>query len=119
MGLLLRDRQVIWNKFGQRCAYCGKKLEYKDMQVDHIIPKSWKRRGYRNLNRMDNLNPSCARCNLYKRKRDLKGFRQLMCTLHKRLEAHFINKVGVDFGMLSITPFDGKFFFEKFNNINS
>ena len=113
MSLLLKDRQEIWNKYGRRCAYCGKKLEYKQMQVDHIIPKKWKRRGYKNLNRMDNLNPSCARCNFYKRSRDLKGFRKLMSTLHTRLEMHFINKVGVDFGMITIKPFDGVFFFEK------
>ena len=116
MSFNLHDRKIIWNKFGKRCAYCRKKLLYKQMQVDHIIPKKWKRRGYLNLDRMDNLNPSCAHCNLYKRSRDLKGFRKLMSTLHLRFEAHFINQVGVDFGMVGIIPFDGKFHFEKYLN---
>ena len=38
------DRIRVWNKYRQRCAYCGKLLEYKDMQVDHIIPRLGGRR---------------------------------------------------------------------------
>ena len=29
-------RQQVYDKYNGRCAYCGCKLEYKDMQVDHI-----------------------------------------------------------------------------------
>lgn len=29
-------RQKVYEKYDGHCAYCGKKLEYKDMQVDHI-----------------------------------------------------------------------------------
>ncbi len=32
-------RFQVYNKYGGRCAYCGKKIEYKDMQVDHIDPQ--------------------------------------------------------------------------------
>lgn len=31
-------RQQVYEKYGGHCAYCGKALEYKDMQVDHMIP---------------------------------------------------------------------------------
>ena len=29
-------RIKVWEKYNHHCAYCGCKLEYKDMQVDHI-----------------------------------------------------------------------------------
>lgn len=31
-------RQKVYEKYDGHCAYCGCKLEYKDMQVDHINP---------------------------------------------------------------------------------
>ena len=40
-------------------------------------------------------------------------FRELMKSLHERLEAIYILRVAVDFGMASIKPFDGTFYFEK------
>ena len=34
-----KQREQIYKKYNGRCAYCGEKIEYKDMQVDHIKPK--------------------------------------------------------------------------------
>ena len=31
-----QTRLTVYNKCNGHCAYCGCKLEYKDMQVDHI-----------------------------------------------------------------------------------
>ena len=31
-----KKRIALYNRYNQRCAYCGCNLEYKDMQVDHI-----------------------------------------------------------------------------------
>lgn len=31
------ERTAIYNKYSGHCAYCGKEIEYKDMQVDHLI----------------------------------------------------------------------------------
>jgi hypothetical protein len=36
-----------------------------------------------------------------------------MKTLHERLGAIYILKVAVDFGLATIKPFDGLFYFEK------
>lgn len=36
--LTKQERMEIYNKYGGHCAYCGKEIEYKDMQVDHIKP---------------------------------------------------------------------------------
>ena len=37
---MTKDKRLkVYNKFDGRCAYCGQKIEYKDMQVDHIFAK--------------------------------------------------------------------------------
>lgn len=103
-------RHQVYNKYNQRCAYCGKKLKYKDMQVDHISPK---RSMIKDIDNINNLNPSCRRCNHYKRAHTLDQFRYIMATLHKRLQEPYINKVAIDYGIIELKPFDNKFYFEK------
>lgn len=106
-----RLRQRVWLKYNKRCAYCGKVLEYKDMQVDHKRPQRY----YRD-DSFGNLTPSCRRCNHYKRARNLEQFRLLIKTLHKRIQELYISKVAIDYGIITVKPFDGKFYFEKVNN---
>ena len=110
-------RERVYNKFEGRCAYCGKPIEYKQMQVDHYYPqckaKFYARRCKIDVHAEDNLMPTCRRCNHYKRAATPKQFKELMKTLHERLEAIYILKVAVDFGMATIQPFDGLFYFEK------
>lgn len=33
------DRKKVFDKYNGHCAYCGRQIEYKDMQVDHITSK--------------------------------------------------------------------------------
>lgn len=110
-------RERVHQKFGGRCAYCGSAIEYKAMQVDHYLPKCrerfYLRRCKKDVHAEENLMPACRRCNHYKRARTPKQFRELMASLHERLESIYILKVAVGFGMASIKPFDGKFYFEK------
>lgn len=54
-NLLLRDRY--------RCQYCGGEPGVRDLNVDHVVPRS---RGGRDS--WDNLVISCRSCNLYKGK---------------------------------------------------
>lgn len=103
-------RVTVYKKYGKRCAYCGKPIEYKDMQVDHMYPK---RSGGKDD--IDNLNPSCRTCNHYKRAFTVEGFRKLMSTLHERIEANYIVRVAIRYGIVAVEPFDGKFYFEKVN----
>ena len=105
MTKLLRQR--VYNKYQGRCAYCGKVIEYKDMQVDHVIP----RRRYGD-NSLDNLYPSCRSCNHYKRARSLADFRRLMLTLHRRIGDIYLCRVAEDYGIICIHPWGGKFYFE-------
>ncbi|WP_206460405.1 HNH endonuclease [Anaerovorax sp. IOR16] len=111
-----KDRLLVYEKYGGHCAYCGKEIAYEDMQVDHIRPQ----REYmealiegKNLDDLDNLNPSCRRCNHYKRSLDLEGFRDYIKTLHERIAKDYITKVGLDFGIVKLIPFDGVFYFER------
>ena len=68
----------------QKCAYCGKELKYKEMQVDHLEAKENKQRHlFKNPDRFENLMPSCRRCNHYKRANTLNFFRGMIDTLHE------------------------------------
>ena len=108
-------RKQVWNKYDKHCAYCGKLLEYNDMQVDHywphrngMIPKKFS-------DKFDNLMPSRRRCNHYKRAWPPEEFRRLMKTLSDKIQKTYLAKVAVDYGILQFKPFDGVFYFEKFN----
>lgn len=108
------DRQMVYEKCGCKCGYCGKDLKIKEMQVDHISPQ-WMAGCYPNkdINDFSNLMPTCRRCNHYKRGDTLEEFRRKMKTLHERVCSHYIGKVALDFGIVNITPFNGKFYFEQ------
>lgn len=68
------ERMVVYRKTNGHCAYCGCALEYKDMQVDHIIPiNGWSEQGE---DTMDNMLPACRSCNHYKSRSTLEGFRK-------------------------------------------
>ncbi len=110
------DRIKVHEKYNGHCAYCGKLIEYKDMQVDHIRPhREWLDAIVEgeNIDSLSNLNPSCKRCNHYKRSLNLEKFRNYIKTLHERISKDYIVKVGLDYGIVNITPFDGKFYYEK------
>ena len=103
------DRQKVYDKYNGHCAYCGKAITIKDMQVDHILSK---RNG--GTDDITNLNPSCRMCNHYKRAADNETFRNdLLGELIKRLMKIYIFRVALDYGMITINNWDKKFYFEK------
>jgi 5-methylcytosine-specific restriction endonuclease McrA len=103
------DRQAVYSKYGGRCAYCGREIAYKDMQVDHMIPKA-----NGGTDDMENLMPSCRTCNHYKRAERLEYFRQMIATIPKKLgEREYIYKVGMAYGFYDAEPMDVVFYFEK------
>ncbi|RPH72961.1 HNH endonuclease, partial [bacterium] len=72
------NRQDVYDKFQRRCAYCGKEISIKEMQVDHIHPRMLAHhlRGTgKDVNDYENLNPSCRACNLWKRTYSIEEFR--------------------------------------------
>ena len=110
------DRILVYNKYGKRCAYCGKHLLYHEMQVDHLIPRLGGRRP--SAESLENWMPSCRRCNHYKHSYSLTDFRRLLKTLDKRIQSHYINKVAIDYGIItSVVPWDGVFYFERYEEM--
>lgn len=121
------DRLKVYNKYSGHCSYCGKEIEFKDMQIDHAEPLMRETRYNYDLKKLEftgkylnpenenfeNLLPSCRRCNHYKRGTNIEGFRKIMNGLHERIRKNYICKVAEDFGIIKIEPFDGKFYFEK------
>lgn len=101
-------RVLVHQKYNGHCGYCGKQIEYKDMQVDHMNAKA-----NGGSDDLKNLMPACRRCNHYKRSQGIETFREYIMTLHERVARDYITKVGLDFGIVQIKQFDGVFYFER------
>ena len=102
------DRAKVHTKYNGRCAYCGKEITVKEMQVDHLVPK--KAGGTDDIS---NLMPSCRRCNHYKRAHSLETFREYLSKMKEKLLGSYLGKIAQDYGMVTWNGWDEKFFFEK------
>lgn len=108
-------RQSVYEKYDGHCAYCGCKLEPKDMQVDHILSvarSQWMKEEV-DLNNIDNLMPSCRACNYYKATYTIDGFRKHLMDLMERVKVPFIYRLAEKYNMVEEKVWDGKFYFEK------
>ena len=105
-------RELVYKKYNGHCAYCGCEIEYKDMQVDHVISVY----GKYGSNDIDNLLPSCRMCNFYKSAFTLDEFRKNLETLHERLRKPFIYRLALKYGLIEEHKKDVVFYFEKEQN---
>lgn len=112
-------RKLIYDKYSGHCAYCGKEIVYKDMQVDHMKPlRAWNEADS-GSDDIENLMPSCRRCNHYKRAHDLETYRELLKnTLEHKVLDTYLGKVARDYGMVKWIGWGGKFYYEKVNEKN-
>lgn len=112
-------RLEVYNKYNGRCAYCGKKIDYKDMQVDHLIPyqrERFKKYTEEEIECFENYMPACRRCNHYKRANSLEGFRKNIEEIPKKLfRDNYIYKVGLDYELIEAHEHKIKFYFEQLN----
>lgn len=130
-----KDRQIIFDKCGGRCAYCGCELNDK-WQVDHAISKCYwymvSTTSMTAVNNMDNLMPACRECNHYKRSHCVDsfhthvGFRDYMRKFHLRLaklpkktmvektrkRILYMYTIANKYGIAPDKPFNGIFYFE-------
>lgn len=94
-----------YNKYEGHCAYCGKEIEYKDMQLDHLIPRQrekFKKHSEEEIECFENYMPSCRRCNHYKRAHSLETFRKMIEEIPAKLfRDNYIYKVGQDYRIVS------------------
>ena len=102
------NRKEIHSKYNGHCAYCGKVITIKSMQVDHMKSKY-----HGGTNDFENLMPTCRRCNHYKREQDLEPFRETLKAIIERLRKIYIVNVAEDYGIIKMSEWDGKFYFEK------
>ena len=121
------DRQLIHDKFGGKCAYCGTDL-IKGWHVDEIEPVrrnfvydktngNYKNDGtciHPERFHIDNQNPACASCNINKHSMSLEEFRKQI----KGFMNHLNNistqyKIAKRYGLVSENDIEVKFYFEK------
>lgn len=112
-------RKSVYEKYGGRCAYCGKSIAYKDFQVDHYIPQSMEFvfaggdiDGITGINDLKNLMPSCRMCNHYKRANSITLFRRYIEEIPRKLRNDYIYKVGVKYGLIIENEHPVRFYFE-------
>lgn len=111
------DRQVILDKYGGKCAYCGCELQ-KGWHVDEIEP-------VRRLNgvmmhperlHIDNQNPACASCNINKHSDSLEQFRNLIGGFKTSLNRDSTQyKIAKRFGLVIEIDKPVVFYFETLN----
>lgn len=115
--ILKKVREAVYDKYQGHCAYCGKKLEYKDMQLDHMIPRQrehFKKYTEEEIECFENYMPSCRRCNHYKRAHSLETFREMIETIPQKLvRDSYIYKVGLDYNLIEEHPHKIEFYFEN------
>lgn len=109
-----RTRQLVYNKYNGRCAYCGCELKLSEMQVDHIMPK---RRGHKSTDagtdNIENLYPSCHICNYYKGMGTPEDLRKRLKALIPMARRPVVFRLAEKYGIVEVKEWDGKFYFEK------
>ncbi len=109
------NRKEVYKKYNGHCAYCGRVIELRAMQVDHMVPKM---RG--GTDDIENLMPACRLCNHYKRAESLDYFREAIETIPKKLiERQYIYKVGSAYGFWNGEQRNVIFYFEKENALQA
>lgn len=106
------QRQQVYRKCYGHCAYCGSRLKFEDMQVDHVIPLN----GYseQGTDTIDNMLPACRSCNHYKASQPLESFRKAIERMPDVLMRDNVTyKIAVRFGVVKPKKKRVVFYFEK------
>lgn len=110
------ERETVYQKTGGRCAYCGKELKMREMQMDHVKPvklygdPGW----FEELNNLDNILPACRSCNHYKHTFTLEKFRAALERMPLVLARDNITyQTAVRYGLVTPTPHKVVFYFEQ------
>ncbi len=115
-------REKIYRKYDGHCAYCGKEITYKEMQVDHIKPifRGWSAETKGRLPKdllggdsVENYNPSCHACNFRKSTSDIEGFREAIEHGLECCRRDFTYRMMLRYGLVEEHPQRVVFYFEK------
>lgn len=127
-----KKRQIIWDKTGGKCFYCGNELPEKGWHADHfhpivrdIVPVSREKSGvtsfttgkgcaYPELDTIDNLVPSCAPCNNFKHSYSIEGYRMMISEQFKNTLKNSTGLRQLDrLGLVDLIEKPVEFYFEK------
>lgn len=124
-----KNREIIKQKYGGKCAYSGTILE-NNWQVDHLKPivRNWWENTamFEKEHKIENMVPAQKIINHYKSSMHLEDFRKRMLTLYLRLRKlpknprtersikrkKYLLKIASYFGITQDKPFSGVFYFE-------
>jgi len=128
MAVSKKQRQIIHDKFGGKCAYCGCEL-VKGWHVDEILPirrniiYDYNKRKFvpdgtcmhpERLH-IDNQYPACASCNINKHSMSLEDFRNSITGFMKHLnESSTQYKIAKRYGLIYETIKPIIFYFEEY-----
>ena len=112
-------RLQVYNKYNGHCAYCGKAIEYKDMQVDHIRSKVRSKiydgLTHEEIECMENYNPSCRMCNFRKGELTIEEFRKEVELQAARAMKTFQARMSEAYKLIEYHPErEVKFYFETY-----
>jgi 5-methylcytosine-specific restriction endonuclease McrA len=142
MALTKKQRQQVWGKSGGKCWYCGGDLPEKGWHADHLEPIKREvgpvTRGPRlsstdfgpvpdhiqkllddgmahpERDRVENMVPACAPCNLFKSTYSIEGFRREIGEQVERVRRGSVNfRTAERFGLVEATGVPVVFWFEE------
>lgn len=111
-----KDRELIFNKYGEKCDYCGCNLQ-KGWHIDHLEPivRNWKNGTCEKPEneKLENYNPSCPSCNIQKNSYTLEQFRENIKQFVNSLNQYSTQyKFAKKYGLVKETEIEVKFYFE-------
>ena len=120
-----KQREVIFNKYGGRCAYCGCELT-KGWHVDELKPirrnYTWDREKMKTVQvgclhperlHIDNQMPACASCNINKHSDSLEDFRRRIADFIRTLNTYSVQySIAKRYGLISEIEKPVVFYFE-------
>lgn len=136
MALTKKQRAILREKFGGKCAYCGCELPEKGWHADHVEAalRKWefgerKANGVRRTiatgefwkpenDSIENQFPACAPCNLFKATFSLEVFREEIAKQVDRAREYSVNfRTAERFGLIESVDKSVVFWFEKFEQL--
>jgi 5-methylcytosine-specific restriction endonuclease McrA len=115
-------KEIVYNKYNGRCAYCGIEINYNNFNIDHINPIRRDIKGKDRLNgiygnnNIHNLNPSCVSCNCSKWSYSLEEWRNIISNKYNKLiEKEPSFHLLIRFNIVKINKKEVKFYFETHN----